>query len=98
MLMGEIGWRVGSPNGSRPGFPTVQSPKVNLCSFFGCRLFIAQFLGKSATKKRRAQRFFRPFFFFISSWLVFIVSWRRSLRNERLLRKILKTGLVHMSA
>src|SRR5215475_12077976 len=42
MLTGEIGWRVASPNGSRPGFPTVQRPKENLCSFFGCRLFIAQ--------------------------------------------------------
>src|SRR5574341_2557859 len=41
MVTGEIGARVASPNGSRPRLPTVHRPKENLCSFFGCKLFIA---------------------------------------------------------
>src|ERR1019366_4337283 len=32
---GDIGSRTASPNGSRPRFPTVQRPKVNLCSGLG---------------------------------------------------------------
>src|SRR5688572_29121224 len=32
-MYGAVSWvRVGSPNGSRPMFPTVQSPKVKWCS------------------------------------------------------------------
>src|SRR5580698_6520980 len=41
MSLGEITGRTKSPKGSRPRFPTVHKPNVNLCSGFGSNAFLA---------------------------------------------------------
>src|SRR5262245_26384213 len=51
MSFGEMGGRTGSPNGSRPGLPTVQRPKVKRCSGFGVNIELSgvchpEFLGR----------------------------------------------------
>src|SRR5215510_7379365 len=51
MSFGEMGGRTGSPNGSRPGLPTVQRPKVKWCSGFGVNIELSgvchpEFLGR----------------------------------------------------
>src|SRR5262245_49260485 len=50
MSFGEMGGRTGSPNGSRPGFPTVQRPKVKWCSGFGVKSDIGNFVIPSAAR------------------------------------------------
>src|SRR5687767_2585805 len=46
MSTGSRRGRVGSPNGSRPGFPTVQRPNVNLSAGVGTRLGIGHVNGE----------------------------------------------------